>query len=64
MVEWAPGVRGCAVVPKRWIVDRTSGWLPRYRRLSKDYERIVQTSDTLIEMAMIRLLVARLGRPA
>ncbi len=37
-------------------------WLSRNRRLSKDYERKVQTSETLIEVRMIRLLVARLGR--
>ena len=40
------------------------GWLSRNRRMSKDYERKVQTSETLIEVAMIRLLVARLGRSA
>ena len=56
----APGTHGFAVRPKRWIVERTFGWLSRYRRMSKDYERKVQTSETLIELAMIRLLVARL----
>ena len=64
VVERAPGVRGFAVVPKRWIVERTFGWLSRYRRLSKDYERGVQTSEALIKVAMIRPLVARVGRPA
>jgi putative transposase len=43
-------------------VERTFGWLSRYRRMSKDYERKVQTSETLIEVAMIRLLLARLER--
>jgi len=62
IVERTPGVRGFAVLPKRWIVERTFGWLSRNRRMSKDYERKVQTSETLIEVAMIRLLVARLGR--
>ena len=62
VVERTPGVRGFAVLPKRWIVERTFGWLSRNRRMSKDYERKVQTSETLIEVAMIRLLVARLGR--
>lgn len=47
---------------KRWIVERTFGWLCRNRRMSKGYERRVQTSETLIEVAMIRLLVARQGR--
>ena len=58
----AAGVRGFAVVLKRWIVERTFGWLSRYRRMSKDYERKLQTSETLIAVAMIRLVLARLGR--
>jgi putative transposase len=62
VVERTPGVRGFAVLPKRWIVERTFGWLSRQRRMSKDYERKVQTSETFIEVAMIRLLVARQGR--
>jgi putative transposase len=64
VVERTPGVRGFAVLPKRWIVERTFGWLSRNRRMSKDYERKVQTSETFIEVAMIRLLVARLVRGA
>lgn len=64
VVERAPGVRGFAVVPARWIVERTFGWLSRYRRMSKDYERKVQTSETLIAAAMIRRVLARLGRQA
>jgi putative transposase len=59
VVERTPGTHGFAVRPKRWIVERTFGWLSRYRRMSKDDERKVQTSETLIELAMIRLLVAR-----
>lgn len=62
VVERTPGVHGFAVLPKRWIVECTLGWLSRNRRMSKDYERTVQTSETLIEMAMIRLLIARQGR--
>lgn len=55
-------MRGFSVLPKRWVVERTFAWLSRNRRLSEDYERKVQTSETLIEVAMMRLLVARLGR--
>jgi putative transposase len=62
VVERPPSIHGFAVLPKRWIVERTFGWLSRNRRMSKDYERKVQTSETLIEVAMIRLLVARLAR--
>ena len=53
---------GFAVLPHRWIVERTLGWLMRNRRLSKDYERKVQTSETFIEVAMIRLMLKRLAR--
>src|SRR6266481_3809967 len=45
----------------RWVVEQTFGWLSRNRRLSKDYERKVQTSESLIQVAMIRLLLARVG---
>ena len=55
-------MRGWSQQPKRWIVERTFAWLRRNRRLVVDYERNVQTSETLIELAMIRLLVARLGQ--
>jgi putative transposase len=54
--------KGFAVQPHRWIVERTLGWLMRSRRLSKDYERMVQTSEAFIEVAMIRLILRRLVR--
>jgi putative transposase len=44
------------------IVERTLGWMGRQRRLSKDYERQVQTSETLLQLAMIRLMVRRLAK--
>jgi len=53
---------GFAILPRKWIVERTLGWLMRSRRLSKDYERLVQTSETFIEVAMIRLILSRLAR--
>jgi len=40
-VERVPGVRGFSIQPRRWVVERTFGWLSRSRRLSKDYERKV-----------------------
>ena len=62
VVERAPGTRGWSRVPRRWVVERTFSWISRNRRMSKDYERKVQTSETLIQVAMIRLLVTRLAR--
>jgi putative transposase len=56
--------KGFEVLPKRWIVERTFGWLRRDRRLAKDYVRKVCTSETLIEVAMIRLILRRLARAA
>jgi putative transposase len=53
---------GFTVLPHRWIVERTLGWLMRNRRLSKDYERKVQTTETFMEVAMIRLILRRLAR--
>ena len=51
---------GFAVVPWRWIVERTFAWLGRHRRLKVDYERLPETTEALIHIAMIRLMVRRL----
>jgi transposase len=56
------GVKGFQRLPWRWIVERTFGWLGRYRRLSKDYEYLPQTSEAMIHVAMIHLMVRRLAR--
>jgi putative transposase len=60
--ERGADTEGFAVLSHRWIVERTFSWLIRNRRLSKDYERKVQTSETFIEVAMIRLMLRRLAR--
>ena len=55
-------VKGFVVIPKRWIVERTFGWFNRYRRLSKDYELLPETSEAIIQVTMIHLMVRRLAR--
>jgi putative transposase len=47
------GVKGYVHLPRRWIVERTFGWLGRYRRLSKDYEHHPRNSETWIYIAML-----------
>ena len=49
------------VLPFRWIVERTFAWLCRYRRLTRDYEILPQTSETMIQIAMINLMLHRLS---
>jgi putative transposase len=61
IVEREPGARGFQVQPRRWVVERSFAWLIRSRRLAKDYERKIQTSETLIEVAVSRLLLRRLA---
>ena len=55
-------VKGFKLLPRRWVVERTFGWLGRYRRLSKDYERQPESSEAMVYWAMIRLMVRRLAR--
>ncbi len=49
--------KGFVHLPKRWVVERTFGWLNWCRRLSKDYERLPETSETFIYIAMIRIML-------
>jgi putative transposase len=50
---------GFEVLPKRWIVERTFGWLNKYRRLSKDYEQLLESSESMIHLAMINVMLHR-----
>lgn len=62
VVKKLVGQVGFVVQPKRWIVERTYGWLNRCRRLSKDYERTTASSEAFIKVAMIHLMIRRLRR--
>jgi transposase len=59
--EQPPVVPTFAVVPRRWVVERTFGWLGRFRRLSKDYEFLPATSEAVLYLAMIQILTRRLA---
>lgn len=60
IVKRSDAMKGFVVLPKRWIVERTFGWLGRYRRHSKDYEVLVNSSEATIHLAMINLMIHRL----
>jgi putative transposase len=61
IVKRSDDIKGFRVLPKRWNVERTFGWLGRYRRLSKDYEDQTVSSETWIYLAMINLMLHRLS---
>ncbi len=63
IVRRAAGSTGFVVQPRRWVVERTLGWLGRWRRLSKDYEELPEVSEAMATLAMIRLMLHRLARP-
>jgi transposase len=64
VIDWSqimppPGFR---VLPRRWVVERTFAWLGQSRRLSKDYERLPATGESIIYIVMTRLMLRRLTR--
>ena len=61
IVKRSDDVVGFAVLPQRWIVERTFGWIGRYRRMSKDYEMLPASSEAMILIVMINLMVHRLA---
>jgi len=61
IVKRSDDVKGFKVLPWRWVVERTFGWLGRYRRLSKDYEQQPATEEAVIYLAMTRLMLRRLA---
>lgn len=61
VVKRAATTAGFAVLPRRWIVERTFGWLMRHRRLVRDYERTAASAESWIHLAMIRIQLRRLA---
>jgi putative transposase len=64
IVKRSDDVKGFKVLPRRWVVERTFGWLGRQRRLSKDYEFRTDNSEATIHVAMIGLMLRRLATGA
>jgi putative transposase len=63
IVRRMAGTSGFMLLPRRWVVERTLGWLGRWRRLSKDYEQLPEVSEAMVTLAMIRLMLHRLAHP-
>ena len=61
IVKRSDDVAGFKILPHRWIVERTFGWLGRYRRMSKDYEMLPASSEAMALIAMINLMLHRLS---
>jgi putative transposase len=49
-------------LPRRWVVERTFGWIGRYRRMSKDYEYLTRSSEAMVYLTMLRLMLTRLAK--
>jgi putative transposase len=64
IVKRSDDLQGFVVLPHRWIVERTFGWLSKYRRLAKDYEETSPSSEAWIRLAMIHLMARRLTTSA
>jgi putative transposase len=64
VVSRPAGVKGFTLLPKRWVVERSLAWLGRCRRHSKDYERRTDSSEAMIRVSAVHLLLRRLAPPA
>ncbi len=60
IVKRSDSAVGFEVLPRRWAVERTLAWLGRYRRLSKDYEATISSSEAMVKLAMIHVMARRL----
>jgi putative transposase len=63
VVRRLAGTEGFVLLPRRWVAERTLGWLGRWRRLSKEYDELPEVSETMVKLAMIRLMLHRLAHP-
>jgi transposase len=63
VVRKPPDQQGFAVLPRRWVVERTFSWLMRFRRLARDYERLPATHEAVVKWAMVAIMLNRLAPP-
>src|SRR4051794_687630 len=63
VVRRLAGTTGFVLLPRRWVAERTLGWLGRWRRLAREYEELPEVSETMVKLAMIRLMLHRLAHP-
>lgn len=63
VVKKPPDQQGFAVIPRRWVVERTFSWLMRFRRLARDYERLPATHEAVVKWAMVAIMLNRLAPP-
>ena len=61
IVSAPPSQKGFAVLPRRWVVERTFAWFGNYRRLSKDYEECLRSSEGMIYLTSVHTLLKRLA---
>ena len=60
VVKRTEGKKGWELLPKRWVVERTFGWLNRWRGLAREYDYLPETTEAKILLAMSRLMLRRL----
>jgi putative transposase len=60
VVERPKGVTGLVLLPFRWVVERTNAWVGKYRRNSEDYERTTESSEAMVQVSQIHLMLRRL----
>ena len=62
VVRRRPGTRGFKVQHRRWVVERTFGWLTRWRRLNRNYEHTLASSRAVVQVALIGIMARRLAK--